>query len=102
MILNISFYIAADFTSQSSHKRNLCRVTTLLILIIIDKEYVVLVISNYCWYISSIYCPNNNSLYLPVKLPTSWINGSINCFSKDAQRPDLDIFPVNNDTFILT
>jgi hypothetical protein len=46
-------------------------------------------------------CPNNNSLYLPIKLPTNWINGSINCFDKSTQQPDLDIFSVNNDTFIL-
>ena len=46
-------------------------------------------------------CPNNNSLYLPIRLPTNWINGSLNCFSKDAQKPDLDIFSVNNNTFIL-
>ena len=46
-------------------------------------------------------CPNNNSLYLSIKLPTNWIHGSLNCFSKGAQQPDLDIFSINNDTFIL-
>ncbi|CAF1497115.1 unnamed protein product, partial [Adineta steineri] len=46
-------------------------------------------------------CPSGYSTYLPVKLPTSWINGSMNCFDKSATRPDLDIFPINNDTYIL-
>jgi glyoxylase-like metal-dependent hydrolase (beta-lactamase superfamily II) len=46
-------------------------------------------------------CPEGGSNYLPVKLPTNWINGSIDCFSENAQRPDLDIFPINNDTYIL-
>ncbi|CAF0912574.1 unnamed protein product [Adineta steineri] len=46
-------------------------------------------------------CPSGYSTYLPVKLPTSLINGSINCFDKGATRPDLDIFPINNDTYIL-
>ncbi|UJR33498.1 hypothetical protein I4U23_020943 [Adineta vaga] len=46
-------------------------------------------------------CPDGYSNYLPVKLPSSWINGSANCFEKDATRPDLDIFAVNNDTYIL-
>jgi glyoxylase-like metal-dependent hydrolase (beta-lactamase superfamily II) len=46
-------------------------------------------------------CPNNNSLYLPIRLPTSWINGSLNCLSKNAQQPDVNIFSVNNHTFIL-
>jgi hydroxyacylglutathione hydrolase len=46
-------------------------------------------------------CPEGKSNYLPVKLPTSWTNGSINCFGNGAQRPDLDIFSINNDTFIL-
>ena len=46
-------------------------------------------------------CPDRLSNYLPVKLPTSWINGSANCFSDGAKRPDLDIFSMNNDTYIL-
>ncbi|CAF2337467.1 unnamed protein product [Rotaria sp. Silwood2] len=46
-------------------------------------------------------CPGSSSSYLPVTLPTSWINGSMNCFDEDSQRLDLDIFPVNNDTYIL-
>jgi glyoxylase-like metal-dependent hydrolase (beta-lactamase superfamily II) len=46
-------------------------------------------------------CPAGGSNYLPVQLPTSWINGSIDCFNESALRPDLDIFPINNDTYIL-
>ncbi|CAF0738913.1 unnamed protein product [Rotaria sp. Silwood1] len=46
-------------------------------------------------------CPGGRSSYLPVTLPTSWINGSMNCFDEGAQHPDLDIFPINNDTYIL-
>ena len=46
-------------------------------------------------------CPDGFSNYLPFKLPTSWINGSTNCFSDGAKRPDLDIFTMNNDTYIL-
>ena len=50
---------------------------------------------------SSFTCPQGYSNYLPVTLPTHWINGSINCLDEGAKRPDLDIFPVNNDTYIL-
>ncbi|CAF3732764.1 unnamed protein product [Rotaria sordida] len=46
-------------------------------------------------------CPGGNSSYLPVTLPTGWINGSVNCFDEGAQQPALDIFPINNDTYIL-
>jgi glyoxylase-like metal-dependent hydrolase (beta-lactamase superfamily II) len=46
-------------------------------------------------------CPADTSPCLPVTLPTNWINGSINCFSPGAQQPDLDVFSINNDTFIL-
>jgi glyoxylase-like metal-dependent hydrolase (beta-lactamase superfamily II) len=46
-------------------------------------------------------CPSGGSIYLPVDLPTSWVNGSPNCFNESATRPDLDVFRVNNDTFIL-
>ncbi|CAM4742567.1 unnamed protein product [Rotaria magnacalcarata] len=46
-------------------------------------------------------CPGSGSSYLPVTLPASWINGSANCLDQDAQQPDLDIFPMNNDTYIL-
>ena len=44
------------------------------------------------------HCPNYN---LPIKLPTHWINGSINCFNKDSYKPNIEAFAVNNDTFIL-
>jgi len=50
---------------------------------------------------SSFSCPDSYSTYLPVTLPTHWINGSIDCSATGAKRPDLDIFSVNNDTFIL-
>jgi glyoxylase-like metal-dependent hydrolase (beta-lactamase superfamily II) len=46
-------------------------------------------------------CPSGGSSYLPVNLPTGWLNGSIDCFNQSALRPDLDVFRVNNDTFIL-
>jgi hydroxyacylglutathione hydrolase len=46
-------------------------------------------------------CPGGTSSYLPLRLPTSWINGSANCFDTDAQRPDLDTFLINNNTYIL-
>ncbi|CAF0727850.1 unnamed protein product [Adineta ricciae] len=50
---------------------------------------------------NSFTCPDGSSNYLPVDLPTSWINGSENCFDSDAKRPDLAAFAVNNDTYIL-
>lgn len=46
-------------------------------------------------------CPTSGSSYLPVTLPTSWINGSLNCFGKGAQRPYFDTFAINSDTFII-
>ena len=46
-------------------------------------------------------CPDGGSNYLPVSLPKSWTNGSIDCFKTDALRPDIDSFLVNNDTYIL-
>jgi glyoxylase-like metal-dependent hydrolase (beta-lactamase superfamily II) len=44
-------------------------------------------------------CPN--SRYLPIRLPTSWRNGSSNCLEKSAREVDIEIFSVNNETFIL-
>ena len=44
-------------------------------------------------------CPK--TLHLSVRLPMSWINGSKNCFQTDSRQVDIDVFAVNNDTFIL-
>ena len=46
-------------------------------------------------------CPEGGINYLPVNFPEHWINGSIDCFKEGALQPDLDTFPINNDTFIL-
>lgn len=46
-------------------------------------------------------CPNHNSPYLSISLPKTWINGSLNCFDKNVRQRYLDIFSINNDTFIL-
>lgn len=46
-------------------------------------------------------CRDGGSNYLPIALPESWTNGSIDCFKEGALRPDIDSFPINNDTYIL-
>lgn len=46
-------------------------------------------------------CPNGGSPYLPIDFPSDWIHGSLDCFNTSATRPALDIFPINNDTYIL-
>lgn len=61
-----------------------------------------IVISSISVYSSNQFaCPTGGSSYLPVNLPTQWINGSIDCFDDDARRPDCEIFPINNDTYII-
>lgn len=46
-------------------------------------------------------CPNGGSPYLSVDFPPGWTDGSLDCFNANATRPDLDIVPINNDTYIL-
>ncbi|CAF2388650.1 unnamed protein product [Rotaria sp. Silwood2] len=52
-------------------------------------------------YASTSFTCSKNTTYLRVELPTKWTSGSINCFHPRAREPDVDVFAVNNDTFIL-
>ena len=44
-------------------------------------------------------CPY--SRYLPIRLPINWRNGSSNCLENQARENDIEIFSMNNETFIL-
>ena len=60
-----------------------------------------LLFSSLSSYASNSFNCSKNTAYLQVELPTKWTSGSINCFHEKAKKPDLEVFVVNNDTFIL-
>ena len=70
---------------------------------IFQKMFVltILLFSSLSSYASNSFNCSKNTAYLQVELPTKWTSGSINCFHEKAKEPDLEVFAVNNDTFIL-